>query len=258
MLTDAEVAAVADQLAQASTGGVAVDALLHEPDGVDDGYRIQQAGHRLHPGPLVGWKAGCTNAATQQMLGIAAPLVGRYPSALVETSPATVAAAGFPTAPHLEVEVGLRITRALTELPDDPLDLADSVEAFAAIEVVAARMAAFPLIGAAQLAADNVVGARMVVGPTLDLTPDERRKLDTIPVELLVDGATVASATGAEALGHPLRVLLAVAAHAHELGHTIGVGELVITGTCTGLVPARIGVDHVGRVGGADVRVRFD
>ena len=98
----------------------------------------------------------------------------------------------------------------------------------------------------------------MVVGPTLDLTAAGIRDLDTTPVELGIDGEVVASATGAEALGHPLLVLQLVAAHAASLGHPIRSGELVITGTCTGLVPARVRADHVGRVGAAEVRVRFD
>lgn len=257
-LTDAQVAEVAAQLAAASQGRSAIDQLASEPGEVADGYRIQEAGHRLHGDELVGWKAGCTSEAAQRMLRVDAPLVGRYRSAHVEQSPAVFAADTFVTAPHLEVEVGLRALRDLTEVPADPLDLADVVEAFAAIEVVAARLAAFPLIGAAQLAADNVIGARMVVGPTLDLTAAGIRDLDTTPVELGIDGVVIASSTGAEALGHPLVVLRLVAAHAVSLGQPIRSGELVITGTCTGLVPARVGADHVGRVGEAEVRVRFD
>ena len=136
--------------------------------------------------------------------------------------------------------------------------LACAASAFAAIEVVDGRLASFPLMGAAQLAADNVLAGRMVIGPTLDLDTTGLRELDQVSVELLVDGETIASSTGAAVLGHPLRVLHFVANHAHEVGHPIRAGELVITGTCTGLVPARLGADHVGRVGGSDVCVRFD
>ena len=96
-------------------------------------------------------------------------------------------------------------------------------------------------------------------GPTiLGVASTLNSELDQVSVELLVDGETIASSTGAAVLGHPLRVLHFVANHAHEVGHPIRAGELVITGTCTGLVPARLGADHVGRVGGSDVCVRFD
>ncbi len=101
------------------------------------------------------------------------------------------------------------------DVPRDALDLADAVEAFAAIEIVDGRMASFPLLGAAQLAADNVLAGRMIVGADLDLDATGLRALDTVPVELIVDGDSVASATGAAALGHPLRVLQLVAAARH-------------------------------------------
>ncbi len=255
-LTEAQIVDVAAQLAAAADTRIAIDQLAHEPNDLDEGYRIQRAGHLLHGDDVIGWKAGCTSEAAQRMLQVDAPLVGRYRSAHVEQSPADFDAEIFVTPPHLEVEVGLRALRDLIDVPDDPLDLADGVEAFAAIEVVAGRLAAFPFIGAAQLAADNVVGARMVVGPTLDLDAAGLRGLDTAPVELDIDGETVASATGAEALGHPLRVLRLVASHAASLGQPIRSGDVIITGTCTGLVPARLGADHVGRVGGVEVRVR--
>ena len=257
-LTEAQVAVVAAQLAAASADRSAVEQLAHEPGDVAEGYRIQNAGHRLHGDELIGWKAGCTSEAAQQMLRVDAPLVGRYRSAHVVQSPVAFAADAFVTPPHLEVEVGLRVLRDLTDVPEDPLDLAEFVEAFAAIEVVAGRLAAFPLIGAAQLAADNVVGARMVVGQSLDRDAASLRHLDTTPVQLSIDGDVVVAATGAEALGHPLRVLQLVARRALAIGEPVRSDDLVITGTCTGLVPARPGANHVGRVGGAEVRIRFD
>ena len=77
-LTDTQVCEVAEQLAAAAAQIVPVDRLVHEPGSVDDGYRIQAAGLRLLEDRLVGWKAGCTNEAAQQMLQVDGPLVGRY------------------------------------------------------------------------------------------------------------------------------------------------------------------------------------
>ena len=80
-LTDTQVCEVAEQLAAAAAQIVPVDRLVHEPGSVDDGYRIQAAGLRLLEDRLVGWKAGCTNEAAQQMLQVDGPLVGRYADA---------------------------------------------------------------------------------------------------------------------------------------------------------------------------------
>ncbi len=130
------------------------------------------------------------------------------------------------TAPHLEVEVGLRLVADIDGAPLDAMQFTDAVEVFAAIEVAAGRLAAFPMVGAPQLVADNVVGARMIVGPTLGLDAAGIRSLDTIPVTLWIDGEEVADGTGADALGHPLAVL------------------------------ACLGASHVGQVGDADVGLR--
>ncbi|MGA9276750.1 2-keto-4-pentenoate hydratase [Ilumatobacter sp.] len=257
-LTDEEIIAVATQLARADQFRDPVEATAPAPTTLSDGYRVQAAGHGLHADDLIAWKAGCTNEAVQQMLEIDAPVLGRYRKDHVLSTPAALRFDAFATAPHLEVEVGLRLLRDIDEVPNDPLDLADAVEAFAAIEVVAGRLSAFPLVPVAQLVADNVASGRMIVGPTLDLTPDELRSLDAVPVALVAGGESGAVASGAEAMGHPLRVLAAVGAFAIDAHHPLRAGELVITGTCTGLVAAERGIDHVGRVGDAEVRVRFD
>lgn len=257
-LPTSDVDVVAHQLAQAARLGTQIDALTHEPSGVADGYRIQAAGHRVHGDDLVGWKAGCTNEGAQQMLQIDAPVFGRYRRDHVEQSPTHLGLDDFAAAVYIEVEIGLRLTSDIDEIPRDPLDLAASVEAFAAIEVVTGRLAAFPLVGAAQLVADNVASGRMIVGPTLDLDVEGIRGLDRTSVELEIDDAPVASGTGAEVLGHPLLVLRDLAVHAAVTGEPLRADDLVITGTCTGLVAARPAQRHVGRVGNVEAVVVFD
>lgn len=257
-LSDGDVDDVAEQLERAERNGVPIDAFVHEPRDLADGYRIQTAGHRRRATELVAWKAGCTNEATQQLLGIDGPVFGRYGPDRIDRSPALCSFASFTSPPRLEVEVGLRLTENLDDIPADPLALADAVVAFAAIEVVDARVIAFPLISAPVLVSDNVASGRMIVGADLDCDARGMRRLDIAPVELSIGGERIVASSGAEALGHPLRVLRDVAIHAAVIGQPLRPGNRVITGTCTGLVAARGGEDHLGRVGGADVVVRFD
>ncbi|MGB3734349.1 MAG: fumarylacetoacetate hydrolase family protein [Ilumatobacter sp.] len=252
-ITDAQIEAVARQLVESAETRIPVEALGIEPGDVATGYRIQEAGHGMHDAQLIGWKAGCTTAVAQKFLDVDGPVAGRYRSDHVLAAPAQIAAAEFATPPHLEVEVGLRLLVDIDSAPLDAMQLADAVEAFAAIEVVASRLAAFPMVSGPLLVADNVAGARMVVGPTLDLDAAGVRSLDTTPVTLTIDGDEVAAGSGADALGHPLKVLAWLAGHAAERGTPLRSGELVITGTCTGLVAARPGARHVGRVGDTDV-----
>lgn len=254
-LTDVQIEAVARQLTEAAETGVAVEQLGVEPADVATAYRMQEASHALHGVALTGWKAGGTSTVAQRLLGIESPVAGRYREDHVLPGPAQIAASEFASAPHLEVEVGFRLLTDVETAPLDAMHLADAVEAFAAIEVVAGRLAAFPMVGGALLVADNVAGARMIVGSTLDLDASGIRSLDTAPVTLEIDGEEVAAGVGADALGHPLAALAWVAGHAAERGTPLRAGELVITGTCTGLVAARDGVMHVGRVGDAEVSV---
>lgn len=257
-MNDAQIDAVARQLADAARDAQPVEVLGTVPADSATAYRVQDAGHALHDDPLVGWKAGCTSTMAQQFLKLDGPVAGRYRSDHVLIAPSLVTVAEFCTAPHLEVEVGLRLLADIDAVPLDPMQLADAVEVFAAIEVVAGRLAASPMLGGPELVADNVIGARMIVGDTLDLDPAGIRALDVAPVTLTIDGERVAAGTGADALGHPLAVLAWLAGHAAERGAPLEAGQLVITGTCTGLVPARRTARHIGRVGDAEVDLSVD
>ncbi len=254
-LDDRQITACARQLLESERTGAPVAELAATPPDLASGYRVQDATHALVDEALVAWKAGCTSLAAQQMLGMDAPVAGRYRQRHVLASPAILSMSDFVTAPHLEVEFGLRLTSDVDAAPADALDLADAVEVFAAIELIAGRLAAFPMIGGPLLAADNVVAARMVVGATLDLDAAGIRGLDTVPVSLYVDGVEVAAGSGADALGHPLTVLAWLADHAATRDAPLRAGDLVITGTCTGLVAAVPDVVLRGQVGGAAVEL---
>lgn len=240
---------VARQLSDAAARFQPIDGLDPAPSDLAAGYRIQAAGHALHGEALSAWKAGCTSSAAQHFLKITTPVSGRYRATQILESPASVSMAQFATPPRLEVEVGFCLLVDIDAAPDDPMELAEAVDAFAAIEVVAGRLASFPLLAAPDLVADNVVGGRMIVGPSLDLDTSAIRALDAMAVSLDIDGAEVASGTGADALGHPLHVLAWLAGHAAGFDTPLRAGDLVITGTCTGMVPARAGLRHTGRVG---------
>lgn len=249
---------IARQLADAAATCEAIVELDPAPRDLAEAYRVQAAGHALHGESLIGWKAGATTTAAQEFLKITAPVSGRYRDTDVVESPASLSMTQFVMPPRLEVEVGIRLLHDIDVPPDDPTELADAVDAFAAIEVVAGRLASFPLLPAPDLVADNVVGAKMIVGPSLGLDASALRDLDGMVVSLDIDGIEVASGTGADALGHPLHVLAWLVGHAAELGTPLRAGELVITGTCTGMVSARAGARHTGHVGRVSVHLDME
>lgn len=77
--------------------------------------------------------------------------------------------------------------------------------------------------------------------------PDwEREDLSAMPVRALLDGMTVASGTGAAVLGHPLNPLVWLAETLVRHGGRLRRGEMILTGTCTGITKIRPGQTFAG------------
>lgn len=259
-LPDAAIEAAATLLLDARRAGEHLDRLPVEmtPAGVDDAYRIQWAGHRLAAETLGPWKVGATTLTAQQILGVDGPFIGRPPLDRVAIAGSEIVLAEwFLGTAAIETEIGLLPRQDLTELPDDPMELAALVDVVPCLELVNSRFADMTVVGAPSLIADNAVASAIVAGEPLGLSDDETRSLDSMKVSLEVDGEEVAAGTGAMALGHPLNVLHHAAGRAIAWGSPISAGELVITGTCTGLVPAVAGTTAVGRFEGSSIEVHF-
>ena len=67
-----------------------------------------------------------------------------------------------------------------------------------------------------------------------------------MPVRAVLDGVTVASGSGAMVLGHPLNALLWLAEALHANGDRLRSGEIVLTGTCTGITKVAPGQTFAG------------
>lgn len=106
--------------------------------------------------------------------------------------------------------------------------------ALGGIEVAECRfpMDALPTMPA--ILADGAGNGRYVVGPEI---PGWRgRDLAALPVSLEVDGVARRTGSGAEAMGDPFRVLLWLAEALRRRGQGLMAGDLVSTGTCTGML----------------------
>ena len=228
------------------------------PTSVEDAYRIQRAGHRLAGQVLGPWKVGATTTAAQRILGVDGPFIGRPARDRVVPGGTELSLnAWFLGAPAIEAEIGLILRQDLDTLPDDPMDLASMIDVVPCLELVNSRFVDMTTVGASSLIADNAVASAIVQGDQLDLDESQVRALDAVRVDLHIDGIETASGTGALALGHPLNVLHHAAGLAISWNTPIQTGELVITGTCTGLVPAAAGATATGYFDGATVEASF-
>ncbi len=225
------------------------------PTAAGEAYDIQRRMRQIAGIETGGWKVGATSDAAQQLLGVDAPFLGAVDRRrVVGDGFEFVITEWFTGPPAIEVEVGLRPTRTLTDLPDDPMDLADRVEVVPSIEVVDSRFGAIIGTPGHCLIADDGVASALVVGAPLELDATD---LATLPVRLVVDDGDPVEGVASMALGHPLRALHVAASIALELGTPIEAGHVVSTGTCTGLTPAASGTSIVGTVGGTSVAARF-
>lgn len=184
-------------------------------------------------GPVVGYKAGLTNAAVQKRFNLDAPLRGTLLANMLLPDGATVPAK-FGAKPFFEadlvVEVGssaihdattpvqvlaaLRSVRPFIELPDTLVDDPSRLTAPALVL--------------------NNVGARLgVLGPAVPVRADQAFAdglRDMTVLRLDAGGKVLAQEKGTAILGHPLNAVVWLAAELKRDGITLKPGDLLSLG----------------------------
>jgi 2-keto-4-pentenoate hydratase len=229
------------------------------PQTAEDGYAIQEAFVAACGQPVAGWKVGATAPASQQMFGVTEPFYGPILAPVVFSSPAELPAAGFPMR-GIECEFAFRLADdfAPREEPYGIDQVAERVSApIPAIEIVSPRLDHPIRYGAPTAIADCGVNGGLVLGAaTLDWQAID---LASHAVRLVIDGEQKATGTGALVLGHPLNVLAWFVNRYTAGGRTLAAGQIVSTGTTTGLVilePGRTAVADFGTLGQISLRFR--
>lgn len=161
--------------------------------------------------------------------GVRAPIY----APTVQATPGRFAVADVPQC-GVEGEIAFRCRR---DLPSRPTpysrdDVAASIDALAAIEVVTSRYAEPDAAGFLDKLADNVSNGGFVYGATLDGW--QRLDLGKLAVTLTVNGAPVLSQIGGHPTGDPLGIAVALVEMMREAGG-VREGQYVTCGSCTGL-----------------------
>lgn len=223
--------------ARRSGGVVSLDDFDH-PKSSKEAYAIQHAIAAISGQASRGFKVGSTSVEAQRLLGTDEPGSGRLLAPYVHASPARILIAAAHT-PAVEGEFAFKLGRDLPPraAPYAKDEIADAVAAVAgAIEVVGTRFVG-GLAGKGRwlIAADCGANIAFVGGRwrhqlgSLDLKSH--------PVAMTINGALRGRGTGDRALGDPLNVLLWLANQQSVEGRGLKAGEIVSTGTCTGLDP---------------------
>ena len=233
-------------LAACRRSGTLLHLPLHALADRAEAEAFQAAAMSALGGEACGHKIGATNAAVQQMSDCRKPihapfrrqdvLAGgstfRIPAGLlgVECEFAFVMARDYPAAGERADLAGLRAA------------IEDCV---IALELVGRRLTDDVPLNEMSATADYALNVAVVEGEPVPGW--DRLDLAAMPVHATVDGATVASGSGAVVLGHPLKSLLWLAEELGNHGGRLRAGEIILTGTCTGITKVAGGQTFEGR-----------
>jgi 2-keto-4-pentenoate hydratase len=197
------------------------------PRGVEEAYAVQEAVCRTL-GRVGGWKVG---AATPTAEPRRAPLL----AALVAPGPAALRGPEFHVI-GIESELAFRLGRDLPPRAapysrDEVLDALDTLHP--AIEVVDSRFAERTAADALSQLADNQSNGAFVYGH--GVAAWRHVDFSRQPVRLRIDGAVVHEGEGGNTAGDPLRLVHWLANHLSARGASLRAGDVVTTGTTTGL-----------------------
>lgn len=210
------------------------------PKSIAEGHAIQDDLLDLLGEPVAGYK---TSGITPGEVMRGAVLRSRF-----FTSPAEIPVANVPLL-GIESEIAFRLDRDLPARDTDYTaeEVADAVTALPAIEVVSSRFADYHGTPVLHRLSDSMSNGALVCGePRTDW---RRFDFTKIAVSLLMDGKSLAETVGGHSLGDPLLPLVALA---NEMRASRGLhaGQVVMTGTFTGLLFAKPGATITARFEG--------
>ncbi len=242
----------AQQLVAARSGGPAVPWRDIVPADCPGAYAIQDA-TLAAMGPIGGWKVGAKGPHTEPHCA-PLPASGIYVSGVTLTGPAWRWRC-------VEVEIAFRLSRDLDPKGKllAPAELAEAFDAMLpAVEVVESRLldgqTADPLV---QLADLQCHGA-LVLGSPSALTP-AHVDLRTLEASLSFGATSVAHTRGGNPAQDVWRLLSWLALHSAQRGQPLRAGQIVTTGSCTGLLTAPMDSTVRGEITGVGaVELHFE
>lgn len=229
------------------------------PLSLDDAYSIQEAFARACGMTVAGYKIGCASKESQALVGAPGPFAARIFAPTRLDSPAEISARDF-FAVGVEAEFGFTMRERLPARakPYARAEVARAVASVApVIELCDTRLDNWETARIEEIIADNgfhgglVVGAGVAEWQSLDLPAHE--------VVLSIDGAIRGRGASARALGNPLDGLVWIANELSRRGYGLREGDIVATGTWTGLhfvAPEAAVIADFGSLGRVAVRVR--
>jgi len=226
-----------------------LDSRLVPPD-EQTAYRIAQMVADDLGWPVAGWKIAAMKAEMQKALRTDSPIYGRVFAPMVKTSPVSVVHAKL-CSPIPEVEYQAQLG---ADLPPraKPYTAEEVTEAVASLhpglELAECRFihdAAFPPLPA--ILADGAGASMIVYGPPIE---DWRgRDIAGQEAMLMCNGKPRRKGSAAAALDHPMVPLTWLANELSRAGVGLKAGQMIGTGTLTGMLAPKAGETYVADFG---------
>jgi 2-keto-4-pentenoate hydratase len=208
-------------------------------------YQIQTRWTELrvarHGDKVIGRKIGLTSRAMQEQMGVDEPDYGTLWNS--RYYPARAGRANLPCStfvqPRAEGELAFLIGEPLRKHTVTAQDVLATTDAVAAsIEIIDSRITDFR-ITLTDTIADNASYGGVTVGPWSSAL--RFADLRTIGMILHLNGESVATGVGADALGNPVRAVAWLATKLARLGYPLEPGDIVLSGSLCRSVPVTSG-----------------
>lgn len=228
------------------------------PPDIDTGYRVNAAVAADLGWEPLGWKIAGTTDDVRKKLRISHPIYGRTYRQFAAESPTTLIHRDL-LDPLVECEFFVTLADPL-EYREAPWTMDEICAAVgsvhAGIEVAECRFPMKILPPLPAILADGSASGRYIYGGAIS---EPLAALPDVQVELKVDGVAIRRGAGADVMGHPITPLLWLAEERRRHGLGLAAGEMISTGSCTGMLPVRAGQNVRVTFGtGAIVDITFE
>jgi 2-keto-4-pentenoate hydratase len=219
------------------------------PASKEEAYAVQCEIVALSGSQRSGYKIGSTSKEAQLILGTNEPGAGSLVRSFLYKSPAQVCVVSD-HCPAVEAEFAFRLGKNLLPraAPYTVEEISLAIECVAgSIEVVGSRFAG-GLRGQGRFltTADGSANIALVLGRWHQWQEQDLRQH---AVTMTIDGVSQGTGTGERVLGNPLHALSWLAGSLSDTGRGLEAGEIVATGTCTGLDMVAPGVTAIADFG---------
>ena len=214
--------------------------------GRDAAYAVQMAATDAAGLTRAGWKIAATSAIAQELIGVDGPSLGPvFAEHIFEPGATCVARPNQGMAIECEIAFVMAGDCDFGVSPARDAVLAATKTARIGIEVVGCRFeGGVAAAGPAILISDFSFNVALVRGPEIRGWRD--MDLSAVEACAVVNGERGNTGTGAAVMGDPVAALVWAAGEAARIGRPLKAGDIIKTGTMTGVVPVKPGDEVVG------------